>query len=203
MFDEFLSLAKSASERDILMSRKHCHARNVSSIVLKNDGGRLLRAFLAWPGHRLGNNSPSGSLEVGIHDHKYDLTLSLIAGKVENVIYKQSSDGEYLLQRWRFQSGVASGTPYAEATTMERLEEVARFTLAHGEQNHMGANVLHDIECHETCGWLVQEGETRKSETTLYTSTSVAAIETRGLYESFACKADVLSHVAEWASLVQ
>ena len=194
-------LVRLASEQDILMSRKHCHARNVSSIVLKNDGGRLLRAFLAWPGHGLGKNSPSGTLEVGIHDHRYDLSLSLLAGGVENVIYKKVGDDGHMLQKWRFRSGVESGTPHFEHLGTERLAEVSRFALKHGEITHMGDNVLHDIECHGACGWLVQEGETRKTETTLYTSASF--IKTDGLYEAFSSRSEVLSHVAEWSRLAQ
>lgn len=79
--DELVRRVCAAKDDSLLMSRSHCHARNVSSIVMRQRiDGSLLRAFLTWPCHRLDDNRPGGRLQVGVHDHRYGVRLSLIHG---------------------------------------------------------------------------------------------------------------------------
>lgn len=199
MIDTLISLAERADESTILKSRKHCHAKHVSSIVLEEEDGQLFRAFLAWPGHCLDTNSPGGNLTVGIHDHRYDITLSLIHGDVTNVAYSRDpGEGCHWLTKWLFQSGVKNGTPKFEQVGGDYIRETSRETLRAGDWLLLHADTLHGIECSGACAWFVSEGAEKKTETTLYTN---GQIDASGLYESFGSRDDVVSHVREWARL--
>jgi len=204
-----LSLVEKAEDDVILKSRKHCHAKNVSSIVLAQSGNKLFRAFLAWPGHELEENRPCGRYPVGVHDHRYDLTISLICGHVENVVYdairsfgpeEVSPDlhwpNAHTQTKWQFTSGVESGVPSVKRVGSERIREVKRLKLPEYGSVYLTDDTLHDIECSGVCGWYVIEGEERKKTTTLYTN---GAFDTAGLYEPFGSKAEVIEHVQSWA----
>jgi hypothetical protein len=189
-----LSFVEHASDGALLMSRKNCHAKNVSSIVLAVEDGRLFRAFLAWPGHRLADNRPDGFLEVGIHDHRYDLTLSLIHGDVCNVLYQPTDEGGHRLHKWRFSGGIESGEIVTTSLGMSSLTETSREHLGHGYCMLL-ADDFHDIECRGVCGWFVAEGERKKRGTTLFTN---AAVSGEGLYQPFTSRSDVIEHVYDW-----
>jgi hypothetical protein len=204
-----LSLVEKAEDDVILKSRKHCHAKSVSSVVLAQSGNKLFRAFLAWPGHELEENRPGGRYPVGVHDHRYDLTISLICGHVENVVYEAirsfgpdevSPDlhwpNAHMQAKWRFTSGVESGVPSAERVGLERIREESRLKLPEYGSVYLTADTLHDIECSGVCGWYVLEGGERKKTTTLYTN---GPFDTAGLYEPFGSKAEVVEHVLVWA----
>lgn len=198
MIGEFLEMVEAASEATILKSRKNCHAMDVSSIVVSEDEGRLTRAFLAWPGNLLHTNTLKSHLAVGIHDHRYDLSLKLIGGMVWNTTYVRDDRSPHRLTEWRFQSGVKTGVPTVERAgdekvgllpaTSERLTDDRWLTL--------NANELHNIEAFGLAGWLVREGETRKDTTTLFTKRPV---DTTGFYGEFMSKSEVVDHVKEWA----
>lgn len=194
--DLLVSLTRKADAESLMMSRMHCHARNVSSIVLRRAGGRLFRAFLAWPGHRLHTNHLGDDLEVGIHDHRYDIWLSLIHGDVENVEYHRCEESVPLIE-WRFRSGVASGSASFTKVGDARLKEFRREPLAQGKWLGMHTSVLHTVQCRGTAAWLVQEGATVKDETTLFTR---GEISTDGLYQPFRSRHDVIDHVLNWAA---
>lgn len=197
--DLLLEQVRKASDESLLMSRMNCHAKNVSSIVLRNAGGRLSRAFLAWPGHRLHTNRIDDDLEVGVHDHRYDIWLSLIHGDVENVIYERCRDGGVPLLEFRFRSGVTTGWASTEIVSRSSaIRESGRERLEKGNWVGVDKDVLHDIEARGVCAWLVQEGDTVKDTTTLLAKREFS---TDGLlYQKFATRRDVIEHVSAWAA---
>lgn len=198
-----LTLAQMAPEDVIVRSRMHCHAENVSSIVLRSKDGRLTRAFLAWPGHTLSDNRPGGNMTVGIHDHRYDLSLSLICGDVQNVRYEFDDATGYPLKRWRFRSGVESGTPVATPDGDGWLSPAAREQVlpSYSQKLRLDAFALHTIECFGVCGWYVEEGVERQTETVLFTESDT--VDTAGLYVPFRSKSEVIDHVSQWCREVQ
>lgn len=197
--DALIGRVYMAKDESLLMSRSHCHARNVSSIVLRQRiDGSLLRAFLAWPCHRLADNRPGGLLQVGVHDHRYDVCLSLIHGDVENVTYKECDEGGHEVYEWMFSSGVSSGTPIASLVGRRRIRESGREPLPM-RGIVMGEDTLHDIECRGVCGWYVDEGVQMKSHTRLLTESE--ELKCDGLYVPFESREHVVGHVLEWASL--
>lgn len=193
-----LSLAHMASDRVLMKSRMHCHARNVSSIVLRSRGGRLTRAFLAWPGHTLSENRPGCQMTVGIHDHRYDLSLSLVFGDVQNVMYEHDEASGVRLKRWRFRSGVENGAPVATPDGEGWMAESSREQVlpSYSQKLRLNAFSLHTIECVGVCGWYVEEGVERQQETVLFTEGD--AVDATGLYVPFASRREVLDHVTQW-----
>ena len=190
-------LAK-ATDEEVMMSRKHCHARHVSSIVMaKWRSGTLVRVFLTWPGHTLANNRP-GSLTVGIHDHRYPVVLYPIHGDVINAGYKRSKGGGIKVDEWGFRSGVVSGKPELNHLGIATLWQVSRFTILGGVT--IWEDEFHTIECDGCCAWEVIEGVTIKDETTLFTDPG-AGVSTEGLYEKFADRREVVRHVEEWIGI--
>lgn len=196
---ELLSRVELAPEPVLLKSRMHCHAKNVSSVVVSElPNGSLMRAFLAWPGHRLYANSLESDLEVGIHDHKYELSLELVAGNVKNVTYGRRINGRRL-NEWRFRSGVETGIPTATLVGTANIAETSRVSLSREFLVTLYADTLHNIECAGAAAWLVIEGTSHRETTTLLTAKG--KVETGGLYEKFETRDDVIQHVLDWSRL--
>ena len=195
--DLLVDLVKKADHKTLLMSRMNCHAKNVDSIVLREDRlGKLNRAFLAWPGHRLRTNKLDDDLEVGIHDHRYDIWLLLIHGVVTNVTYGRASGPGDRLIEWRFRSGVVNGKPERERIGDCRLVETSRTSLSRDSWVGQDKNVLHTVECSGAAAWFVQEGMTAKDATTLFTK---GEFSTDGLYDRFESRNEVVARVLDWA----
>lgn len=193
-----LSKVKAAREDVLLMSVKSCHADKVSSIVVERFEGRLLRAFLAWPGHQLHTNRLGDKMVVGIHDHRYSLGLSLILGKVRNATYEYSHCGVEV-HRWAFGSGVSSGQPKAAYYgTVQLLTESMQY-LTEDRGLLLPAWKLHNIDCVGPAAWWVREGQQVKVSTTLLTATE--SINLDGLYQRFESKDEVVSHVEEFLNV--
>jgi len=193
-----LEFVRDADDAALMKSVKQCHAKNVSSIVIRNDDGSLFRAFLAWPGHPLADNRPGGNLAVGVHDHRYEVSLLKIVGDIENVTYERTTSGGFELDEWLFESGIESGVPVVTRVGRQRIAESRREQLLTSSYVTISADSLHDIECRGVCGWYVQEGCREKDRTTLFTSGSVS---TDGPYERFKSRTDVVSHVLQWCFL--
>lgn len=193
--DLLVFLAKRADREALMMSRMDCHARNVDSIVLRRDKmGRLLRAFLAWPGHRLDTNRIDGHLEVGIHDHQYDIWFKSIHGDVANVVCRRSDAGTPLLE-WTFRSGVVNGSPEIKKVGEARLVEVACIPLQPCWA-WFRMDEYHTIQATGVAAWLVQEGRREKEKTSLFTKREVNA---EGFYAKFASRDEVIARVEVWA----
>lgn len=197
--EELLSAVRESGP-EILMSRKHCHAKNLSSIVVKNDNGRLLRAFLAWPGHELGRNYLGGELTVGIHDHRYDLSLKLIHGDVRSTQY-QVANGGVVVHEWSFKSGGASGPPVATKVRNTRIDHAWNRWLNSDGWFNLDAFELHTVDCRNLAAWWVREGEHQQDVTRLFTTCDT--IDTTGLYQPFASRDEVIEHVEEWCRLCE
>ena len=185
-----------ASGDELLMSRKNCHAKNVSSIVVRNNGGRLTRAFLAWPGHELATNRLGCKFAVGIHDHKYDLALRAIYGVVRNTTYERQPGID--LTEWAFETGLATGRPVVRRVGTTSAV-VASEEILGDDWTFLDSEVIHDIDCHGIAAWWVKEGELKKSSTTLLTMSR--SVDADGLYSSFSSRDEVVSHVFDWAKL--
>lgn len=184
-----------AKREAVLMSRKHCHARNVSSIVIENNDGCLVRAFLAWPGHRLNTNHLDDELAVGIHNHRYNISLMKIAGSVRHTTYTEISGNAFY--EWAFRSVLNGETAKPELLGMSGLKVQTDCTLGN-DWLTISQEVLHDVSCEGPAGWWVREGRLQTRQTKLFTKSPTVATE--GLYEPFLDRDEVIRHVAEWCS---
>jgi hypothetical protein len=191
-----------AADHELMMSRLNCHAFGISSIVVRRHGsGPLVRIFLTWPDHKLATNRP-GDLTVGIHNHRYPLSLLPIFGDVVNVRYMRDDKGDISVYEWGFKSGVESGEPEFKHRGYALLSEFDRRPLQAVDK--LGAHELHTIECHGMCAWKVIEGVAVRDETTLFTDpwfSFTPSASSIGLYGKFAGRRDVVRHVEEWIKL--
>jgi hypothetical protein len=180
----------------LLMSKKNCHAKHVSSIVLINSNGILTRAFLAWPGHQLFTNRIGSKFAVGIHNHRYDLNLKFVAGSdVFHDVYQVTDKVHVKFNKWTFSSGGTNVHPTVTADGKENLFLYRSFQLDK-VWRFCDNRVLHTIRTDGPACWLVKESKPVNDITTLYTTTDT--VETSGLYESFASVEEVVNHVKEF-----
>lgn len=190
-----------ASPEALLMSKKNCHAANISSIVLRRSPfGGFSRVFLAWPGHKLLNNNLYGDMVVGIHNHRYDIFLRHIHGYILNTTYEETEKYGVELNKWKFSSGVVSGTPKIEHLGKVSLQENQTVQLEqHTLTVRLDASEFHDISCGPIAAWWVHEGMDVRETTTLFTKSGEPNMT--GLYDSFNDADEVKAHVNEFISL--
>ena len=184
------------------MARAHCHATNIDSVVLaKNADGRLSRVFLVWPGHRLHANYPgSPRYTVGVHDHRYDVSLRLIRGTAVNHAFERKTGGTPHTE-YRFTSGVATGTATVEKLGTAELAVVESRPLVTFDDVTMPAAAFHTVWVPGTVptAWLVTEGAVTRTTTTLFTNAET--IDTDGLYKRFDSPAHMKRRIREFAAL--
>lgn len=195
---EFIKLLQEAKPETLMMSRKHCHAINLSSVVLKVDSsGSLTRIFLAWPFHYLQHNIwPAPNLTVGVHNHRYDITLTPCIGAVFNERYTYSATGDDY-DEYVFVSGVKSGTFVANNIGSRRLEMIQSTLLT--EPLSMKADELHTVGCNHMAAWIVQEGPEKQKTTRLFSNKKVE-VDTR-FYEPFINALEVKQHCLDFLQL--
>jgi hypothetical protein len=191
---EFLRLLYLADEETLMMSRMNCHAKNVSSIVLKNNNGVLTRAFLTWPGHQLSSNNCPKEAVVGVHDHKYDIRLKLITGKVRNIEWKKVPGDDLLHLAY---TANINGGGSVEEMGLTNLEIVSETYLIYESWLCLKHNILHSIDCRGKCAWYVKEGEVKQNTTNLFTN-KFNKDEVSNLYHRFSSKDDIINHIDEW-----
>lgn len=201
--DELVAAVEALPDDLAEMARAHCHAMNIDSVVLaKNPDGRLSRVFLVWPGHKLHANYPgSERYTVGVHDHRYDVSLRLIRGTAVNHAFERFPGGTPHTE-YRFTSGVATGKATVEKLGTTTLAVVESRPLVTFDDVTMSATAFHTVWVpgNVPTAWLVTEGVVTRTTTTLFTNAE--SIDTDGLYQRFDDPAHLKRRVREFASLV-
>lgn len=193
-----LATACGASNDVLMMSRKHCHARDVTSVVLDKTDGRLTRAFMVGPNHELYKNNPNNTkLSVGIHNHLYSIELIGVFGSPINYRYDYNfnhSAKEY--NYYKFTSGVENGQPVVELLGKRSLRCYNGEVLLPDLSRHIFDFEFHTIYVPkgEVAVWLVKEGVTRNKYTYLFNNANIN-IDMSRYYQKFNCADDVLEFV--------
>lgn len=113
---------------------KHCHAKEIQSIVLsENQDGRLLRLFYATQNHELFSNNPNNDLKmcVGFHNHRYSLGLKVIEGQLTNHLAIESPKGKRL-NAYGYQSGINAGK-----IEQPQIKELGKVNVAFENSNQL------------------------------------------------------------------
>ena len=178
-------------------SRMDCHAKNVSSIVVRErEDSSLTRMFLAWPGHNLHSNILGFPCAVGMHDHRYDIRLKGILGTVHNTVYRERESGSIdscSMCKWEYQTGHTTREPTVKLQGRVFLVPVKANVLTPKEWTDLIASDIHNVHCAGAAAWWVQEGRVSRTKTRLYTSTP--NVSTDGLYTPFENAQQVRDHV--------
>jgi hypothetical protein len=198
--DNIIEAVQRAPSAILMRSVKHCHALNVSSIVLSENEGRLTRCFMAWPGHQLERNTPENRFPVvGPHTHRYALTLRWVSGFVFNYTMRLSDQGSHPenYDCWKFSSAITAhdGEPIRVPKGQVVLSEYSR-SLCPAELS-MDSRTIHSMSCSDYSIWVVEEGQVVEENTWLFTPPKSPFI-TQGFYERFRSPDEVLEHVAKF-----
>ena len=199
-----ISLLENNSNNVLMLSRKHCHTRNVHSIVLKGDfDNRLTRIFLAQEDHLLWKNlEPNGVYEVGPHTHMYDLSISCGPDNVRNVIQLEYKKGpgkfSEELDSYKFYYRLKDKNAKIEPCGKTLIHLTAQKTL--DSSYYLVNTTIHTIGIRkgEKGSWTVQENTpvNQPDHTMLYSNQP--AIQTEGLYEPFESVEEIRSMVSNF-----
>lgn len=188
-------LLSAASDSDLLLSRKNCHVKGLHSIVLYKDNfDRLLRLYFTTPDHQLYNCMDDRVVvNLGVHNHRYDLHLTSVHGEATNVEYlKTQFELQYKtkVQSYLFRDRtdvVECGDVFLSRGKTQKIENL-----------FLGKDELHTVYVKEqsTASWLVQEGFKQRDYTMLYTNKPVQCEQ----HDSFQSASDVRSFVTQYYS---
>lgn len=191
-------LVNEAPDDMLLMSRNEYHAFNVSSIVLgRTSAGGLRRVFLAWPGHKLDENTLQGRLTVGIHNHRYSIDLTLLLGNVQNIVCKRALDNGRVLHEFDFRTGNMKWGPGIRYVGLAGIVSDYHQLLHCDFATHLPGEKLHTIACRGPAAWIVEEGAVEREVTRLFSPNR--EINTADLYQPFETAHDVRYHVMQFA----
>lgn len=186
-----LKIMKSASDAELIMSRKNCHGPDIASIVLnKRIDGRLVRCFLVGREHCWHDNLDSfGFFALGVHDHRYDIRLMQVSGHPYNAVFRTGL-GEQRVTRYRFSSKLDGGV----GATHLGAEHLWPESVSLIDYTVMRSDQLHTVYVPrgEKASWIVEEGPQVKDVTTLFNN---RAPKTDDLYESFESAQEVRDYV--------
>lgn len=195
----FLAAVDAADDEVLMLSRRHCHARHLSSVVVRRgEDGRLTRAFLAERGHEMGLNGGNGvRWPVGVHDHRYPLTLIGLYGVAHNIVYEISDplvSRSLSVNEYQFRSCLDSDGGGIELVGGAFVKQVSDATISPFDGRvRLQADELHTVWCREgwSAAWLVEEGPTTRSTTRLFTR---GVVDLAGLYQPFGSPDEVRSY---------
>jgi hypothetical protein len=170
--DLFFNLLNNADEKTLMMSLDNCHIEGLTSIVLKKEAdGSLLRAFLSQA--HLSDNRIGASWDVGFHNHKYDIDISLISGDVYNVTAKESFENDpasHQVYRYKFNSYI-DGKKKVRQHSSTNLK-ILKSELLSVKPIHLSCDALHTIyiPLYAEGAWFVKEGPKVRDYADLYTN---------------------------------
>lgn len=175
MINTVLNLLQQASDEDLMLSRKNCHIKGLHSIVLYKDKfDRLLRLYLTDRKHQMGNNMKDNLvINLGVHNHRYDLQLTSVHGKALNITYRITDNRSSNLR--------ADCYKFYDKDTFEKQDRVflkkGKVTLI--DNIFMDKNTPHTVYVPygNTASWLVQEGFEMRDHTMLYTNSDLKCKE--------------------------
>jgi hypothetical protein len=186
-----IDLYEKATDKDLMMSRRDVHAFGLDSYVLRNWNGRLSRVYHTRHNTLASNYPYSPFYSIGLHDHRYDLTLMGVQGVAISYQWASWEVSKPNLNalwhyRWRTQLGGNAGY---ERTNLRNVELRSSQELFQGRPFYLSYNILHTVWAEPGAAWMVFEGEARQEETNLLTQDG--KIDVQGLYHEFADIRDV------------
>lgn len=187
-----LQLLSKASDEDLMMSMKDCHIKGLHSIVLYCDKyERLLRLYMTTPNHQMHNNMRDDLvINLGVHNHRYDLQLTRVHGNAANITYRLS-DNRYSNLRVDVYKYYNKDSYIKQDRAFLRRKSITLIG-----NTFMDKSELHTVfvRANETASWLVQEGFEVKDHTLLYTNSDVKCAE----YTRFESAKAVRDFVSEY-----
>ena len=173
----------------------NCHTPGVDSLVLEDNrlvNGGMARIFVARQGaHRLSSviNSATGDYTVGVHNHRFPVTIVPLVGRFINYEVEQDPDGTEELHRYSFQSAI-TGMMGVKHEGIVRVKPPVYNEKDPGQIIQMSAAELHTVIVPNIAtkfgmtAWLVLE-EPEEGLTNIYSPTDHLQVSTQGLYNPY------------------
>ncbi len=171
-----------ATDEHLLLSIKDCHIKGLHSIVFGMSNhwdAQLRRIYLSEP-----NALPKGKL--GIHDHKYPLTMQLVDGAVVNttsIIGEAEGSEEYY--HHLFKGSASKESSWVSVGTTRAYESVS--TRLMRDPLSLKANELHTVHVlgGKKASWRIREDDVSRAGTTqLLTSESSVTLPSYTRWET-------------------
>jgi hypothetical protein len=171
---------------------RNCHAPGVDSIVLLREENpkRVVRIFVAHHDrHSLDQIlTPRGHYTIGVHNHRYDLTVTPILGAVWNYEVTLSPNGQMgALWEYGFSSALLNGAFGLTRPRKRYVQSVNMRDLKPRDSHHMRADELHTVVIPKFTPWpfsvwMVEEGPD-VMEPLIYSPRKDLTLSSEGLYE--------------------
>jgi hypothetical protein len=156
----------------------------LSSIVVEDNYGQLVRAYLCDDNHRMWTNTVGGKPELGIHDHKYNIKIQRIQGEIINHTYDSVIQGDPHYQ-YDFTSIMNGGSEKIKPRSSKSMLMWLKSELLMDYGIEIPYAELHTVEVREgkRAAWLVTEGGRVKDNTKLFSRE--AELDLSGKYDEF------------------
>jgi len=188
-------LLRCNSEQILAKSLKHCHCKNLHSIMLLEHPGATIRMFVAEPGHELWKNDffnlTSGrrtNQSLAFHPHHCDLTLGVFHGWINNLTAEQGPGLlEFQCDRFIYNSQITKGKIGFTKETREilNMKKIGR-VIFEGESLFMPASQIHSVYVGkgEWAAWFALEGrEDPNYQPVCWSNDDLENADFAGLYE--------------------
>jgi len=170
-----LPILLTAKSEHLKMSRFNLHVKGLHSIVLDENEGKLTRLYITSENHEMYLNvNENHHKALGVHSHRYDLKLTGIVGTFTNINYKElvisvNLEAGVKCYKWSYCSTLKNGQGAHDKTeAMLTIDSITSVRV--GEILELKHHELHTVYVPKgkICAWLVEEGETKTTTTTLY-----------------------------------
>lgn len=133
-----------------------CHSKGLHSFIIDCRDGLYRRVFYATYQHNLWKPG-----EIAIHPHHTDITITVLEGKLYNILYELTDDPGIgiAISSYQWQSHIGSGSGAFKYVGPARIRKISCDGFGPGEQIHMKACELHTVEVDmgQKCVWLIEE----------------------------------------------
>ena len=175
---QILKRALESSAKFAPMSLHNAHHPGLNSLVLDDQGRRLLRLF----------HKPAGVViragDIAIHAHHCNIALTPILGTIVNKSARPATNGT-LYGTWRYKSKINCGVGCFKQLRGMAYLAITETPISTGQRLTMTAKHLHTIECSaDEAAWIVEEGqEDADYDAVCYSKKSLASWSSEGLYQ--------------------
>lgn len=136
----------------------HCHYHGLHSLVIddrKNEDTGMVRVFYATDQCNITNLYTAGDFTIKPHNHRQDLTFTLLFGKASHHLLK-FGHGEETAYCYRFSSAILGGNLEVERMFKDTIDTIEEAITTTPRKMHW--SVVHTVTAEPESVWLVQEG---------------------------------------------
>jgi hypothetical protein len=195
-----------------ISGRENCHIRGLNSYVIRDrvsDTEGMIRVFHCT-GDCLPALSVNGEFCLAAHNHRQDITLSLLQGSSYNVDFEWDSRApEKKFYEWRFYSQIVDGNIEAHYSNTGdlRIRQITPIPPRFYHGLFLRSTQIHTVVATVGSAWLIREGSLAPPEqkSLCYTMGGDFKLSSEGLYRDLSIEElraawEELGYMAEMAA---